>query len=285
MKNGNEEKKNKRRRRISYTEPLFDALLVLSDSDRLQIYDQLNYHFLKGKPLDYAACSDTARSIMAYIAPEIRKYQQKFDAGITEKKFTASTKAALCPNETSVLKRNEANGSVKKKNQKENILSINKNLNNIYNNVYQTNNRTRAHAYAREESIKNENDGDGVVVQLQKLQAADPETVSRTLLLIEELRQGEEIVKINGQPTKSSEIFSVFEQFFQKPGALEFLKYTYKQIDMLPGIRNPFKYTVSRLYNLMKVSESKTNEKTGTEREYSKEFLDSLFDNIEDGEI
>ena len=90
-----------------------DVLLVsekLKDSDRLVFYDGIFNHFLKGENLPHNNISETLELAFAYMAPQLRVLQSKFNNG-TQKKSIQETKASLCPNGISESKRTEAEGS------------------------------------------------------------------------------------------------------------------------------------------------------------------------------
>ena len=161
---------------------------------------------------------------------------------------------------------------------------------NINNNLYKQT-TARAHAYASENLKKENNDGDELVARIKKISALDPAIAQRTLILVEQLQNDEEKIKISGKRTARAEILRAYNQMLGQSDALERLQFAYHEVDTTPGVRNPYKYTVALLYNVATNSPKPEYTKEKSPREgmmthnYTKEQLDSLWTNFDEIEL
>lgn len=265
-----------RRTQVTYSRRILDPIRRLNDRDRLTLYDALNDHFLDGKPFEYNSYSYTVQTLLAYLASDMRLLETKYTNAKNAKKSASLLNCKQIIGET---KPNEA-----LKSDTINIPYNKYNTENKYNLLYKQT-TVCAPAYAREETNKNINDGDELVARLQKIAALDPATAQRTLTLVEQLQADDETIRISGKPTARAEILRAYNQMCGRPDALERLQYAYHEADTTPRVKNPYKYTVSLLYNVAtntpKPDYGKAPAEEIQQHQYSPEELNSLFDNLD----
>ncbi len=269
-----------KRKTITYSKRIFEPIRRLNDADRLQLYDALNEHFLDDKPFEYERYSYTVQTLLPWLAPEIRKLETKY----TNSK-NAKSSAGLF-NCTQIVSEPQAND---KRTESERInIPYNKyNSNNIYNLLFKQ--TTTARTRTREEINKKDNDGDSMSVAIQKISELDPATGARIEALITQLKSGNEKIKIAGEPTERAKILEAINGLLISANAVEQLQAIFSEIDSTPNVRNPFKYTVSFLYNVAlergKPDYSKLRELDYMHHSYTPEQLNNLFDSLDDVEI
>jgi len=131
-------------------------------------------------------------------------------------------------------------------------------------------------AYARE-SIKTTND-DPVVRALTKLEEVNPTLYQFFYNLINKIDTS--AIKIAGVVTPPQKILNTIIPIITNPN-FEQLLATAKTESEQPGVREPMKYAVSVLYNLAK-SITEPQPCDFSQREYTEEFCNSLYDTLDD---
>lgn len=274
-----------KRKTITYSKRIFEPIRRLNDADRLQLYDALNEHFLDDKPFEYERYSYTVQTLLPWLAPEIRKLETKY----TNSK-NAKSSASLFNCEQIVSEPQANDKRTVSELQADNInIPYNKyNSNNIYNFLYK---QTTARAHTCEEINKKDNDCDSMSVAIQNISALDPATGARIETLIKQLQSGDEKIKIAGEPTERAKILQAINKLLLSPNSLEQLQSIFKDIDSTQSVRNPFKYTISYIYNVAlergkpDYSSSKPRELDYMHHYYTAEQLNDLFDSLDDVEI
>lgn len=270
-----------KRKTITYSKRILEPIRRLNDADRLQIYDALNDHFLDGKPFDYNTYSYTVQTLLPWLAPEIRKLETKYS---NSKNAKSSASLFNC---TQIVSEPQADD---KRTESERInIPYNKyNANNIYNLLYK---QTTARAHTREEINQKDNDGDSMSVALQKISSLDPVTGARIETLIKQLQSGDEKIRIAGEPTERAKILQAINKLLLSSNSLEQLQSIFQDIDSSPNVRNPFKYTISYIYNVAlergkpEYNSSQLSELNYMRHSYTSEQLNDLFDSLDDAEI
>lgn len=243
----------------------------LNESERLIFYDGLLHHFLEGENLPQNNISDSLKVAFACVTPQIRVLQSKFNNG-AQKKYTEKAKASLCLNERSELKRTEANQS-----ESYNINNPFPKLIyilNKYNNSNQSSARMCAHA---RETNKTTSD-DEILRCLTQIEKEDQSIFQFFQKLINEVET--KIIKIGGIETPPEKIIKSIRRCVMNPNFINMLA-TARDESNQPEVRDQLKYAVSVLYNLCnKVFEVPPAD--FSQRSYTKEELNSLFDNLDD---
>lgn len=274
-----------KRKTITYSKRILEPIRRLNDVDRLQLYDALNDYFLDDKPFDYDTYSYTVQTLLPWLALEIRKLETKYS---NSKSTKNSVSLFNCAQIVSELQANDKRTISELKADNINIPYNNYNSNNIYNFLYK---QTTARAHTREEINKKDNDGDSMSVAIKNISALDSATGARIETLIKQLQSGNEKIKISGEPTERAKILQAINELLLSPNTLEQLQSIFKDIDSTPNVRNPFKYTISYIYNVAlergkpDYSSSKPRELDYMRHNYAPEQLNDLFDNLDDVEI
>ena len=273
------------RKTITLNDNILNTAEVLPNDMRLMFYDKLMQHFLKGQDLSLNEVPDILKVALVGIMPELRKLQSKFDAGITQKKFREKEKASLCPNDRSKMKQNKANQSI----EDNNIYSTFPNL--IYI-LYKYNNSINLpHGCVRthEKPFKQDHDTKAEV-QLNKLKSKNPAMYNYFNQIVTRVNK-EKGIKISGVPTTAEKILPQLSKIAEQSN-LEELLISANEESSSPKVRDKIRYSISLLYNLatrlINVPPSQVKapvQKDFTEREYTREELNSLFDTLDDIEL
>lgn len=262
-----------KRKTITFSRDFLAPLRRLNKNDQAEILNALLDHFLDGKTIEYPDYSETVQAVLACLTIEMRKLESKYTNGKSAK---VDTSLFNCREKTSEMKRNEANLS---ESHIKNIPYNKYNTENIYNHLYK---QTTVHAHAHMcESQKNNNYD--LEQELERIAKLDPAVAQRTKVLIMQLQSEEGDVLISGRPKARAEILQAYSELLHRDSALEVLQYAYKEVDTTPGIRNPYKYTVSMLYNIATNNQKQKNDDQANEmihHKYTKEQLNDLFDTI-----
>ena len=251
------------RKTIKLNESFLAVAEALNQQDRLIYYERILKHFLKGDPLSYENASDTLRVALLCSMPQIRALQSKFENGKCEKNIIRKSKATLCP-------KTEANLSESKRPMDPNNL-----LDYINNLIIDYHTSAQADTHARDTAFKN-NVG-AVSTSLNQLFNKDISTYNQFKNLILKITKEKEI-KVSGKILTKEAALKFISALMQSPNGGDIIQTCIKNVNETPGINNKDRYAFSMLYN--KFYNTTTHYPGFQEHQYSKEFLNSLYDEL-----
>lgn len=269
-----------KRKNVTFSRDIFNALKRLKDPERLEIYDSLFSHFFDGKTIDYEKIkSDVVQAVLSCLTPEMRKIQIKYDNGSCEK-LNKNSSLFNCENNGSETKRTEANASERDCSDYliqtiyeyiYNNQSIN--LNNIYINNIIYNNRQ--------------------IMQkcLKSLKSDKQATLENVMTKV--MTSKENQVKIAGEPKNAAEVLDTICALLLEPSKTEEMNQKINEIKNLKSLHNPLSYLTVALYNLARSQSQPKNSSNSATRanseiishNYSREELQKVFDDLDTDEI
>ncbi|MBQ8468636.1 MAG: hypothetical protein IJ542_02650 [Clostridia bacterium] len=282
-----------KRKSLTISREIYNALKSFSDpADRAAIYDAIFEDLFEGIQTSRNNLTDTQKMAYVVLAPQIRKMTMQFENGKQggRKNDAIAPSILKCSHKKTQLQPNY-NPTITQKLKKESkkYIPFKK-----YNIIYKYNTLhllTLYHVRAHEKSIKKTTTTTPVVTT-KKITTTEQEVVTRTRNILHRLAAGPEQVNICGAAHASSEIIERIQKFYAGPGALDKIKSIYADVDTNPDIRNPYKYTVSRLYNvacgLVVVHKNNYTNKTADEKSgiithrYTQEDFDNLYDSLDE---
>lgn len=280
------EKQPKKRKTLTMTYELFEAVSkVKSPDERLEIYEIMFNHFFKSKPIEYSKIkSDTVSSIIAFMMPDIRKIQSKFDNGNTKKSTKNNASLFTCYNNIS---QQQANGSKD--------LPSDYNIYNIINNIYKLINQSLNNSKSNNSYI-NITNKDIMVKSLQEINQNNTMHYEALVKVINEII-GKEKIKINGVWLEQAEALDTIAALLVSQEGGRQLALKIDEVAQTQGLKNKLGYLTSALYNLSKdlaknsnnssykyYNQNKSNPGMLTHN-YTAEQLNSVYDDLDTVEI
>lgn len=244
-----------------------DILLIahsLDPEEQGLFYQFIIEYFLSEKQFP-ATVSPAMKVAIACATPQIRRLQSKFLNG-------KCTKATLCPDKTSEVKRTEANGSAT---YGYNISSS------IISNIYTLNyilstNQPLLRAPARE-PLENRT---RVAQALEQLQTKDQQTFSTIIQIFENLDNNDKL-KIAGELKTNTEVAIAIVNLLLAPAGVKTIIDLHNELESTQKVRNPINYFTSMLYNKSKAGTQQTTKKPDfQQRSHDEINMDSLWDEL-----
>lgn len=301
-----EEKRTKKRSKLTLWRQLYDQAKKQSDADRLAIYDAVLGYGFDGKDIEYSKLSDNAERIVIEQSIEINKMKKQYENGCAEKTNFSDHAFGCGKNKSQNMPDFE---------QFESLL-----YNYIYNNyknfsiksVSQSKTdacsglavkaQTLAHAPAENENPAKSNAPSSVVSVanalaevLEPVKASAPTVYERVASCLREICKKTTPMNINGYATAPGDILKHILDS-TKNVAPELLRSALETIFIKidnQKVHNKINYEAAAMYNISQALPDKINytdapmrkKKVNDEfetRQYTKEQLNSLIDNIDD---
>lgn len=279
------EKQTKKRKTLTITYELFEAVSkVKSADDRLEIYETMFNYFFKNKPIEYSKIkSDTASSIIAFMMPDIRKIQSKFDNGNTKKSTKNNASLFIC---NTNISKEQAKLSEDLPSDYYNIYNI---INNILNIINQSINSGKIN-----NSYINITNRDIMVKSLQKISQENAIHYEALVKVINEVASKEK-TKINGVWVESAEALDTIAWLLVSQEGAHQLSLKINEVAKIQGLKNKLSYLTSALYNLSKdLAKKSINKATYQSKQktsdiithnYTAEQLKSVYDDLDSVQI
>jgi len=282
------EKQPKKRKTLTIPSELFEAVskVKLAD-DRLEIYETLFNYFFKNKPIEYTKIkSDTVSSILAFMTPDIRKMQAKYDNRIGKKSTKSNASLFLC--NQNVIKQQETTTAFSTSDYY-NIYNI---INNIYLIINQSVNNSKIN-----NSYINITNKDIMTKSLQEISQENATHYEALVRVINEVASKEKI-KINGVWVERAEALDTIAGLLVSQEGLRQLALKIDEVAQTQELKNKLGYLTSALYNLSKdlaknlksnisyksYNQSKSNSGMLTHN-YTAEQLNSVYDDLDNIEL
>ena len=282
------EKQPKKRKTLTMTYELFEAVSkVKSPEERLQIYEIMFNHFFKNKPIDHSKIeSETVSSILAFMMPDIRKIQSKYDNRIGKKSTKNNASLFLC------------NQKVIEQQQPTTAFSTSDyyNIYNIINNIYLIINQSVSNS-KNNNSYINITNKDIMTKSLQEISQENATHYEALVNVINEVASKEKI-KINGVWVERATALDTIAGLLVSQEGVQQLSLKIDEVAQTQGLKNKLGYLTSALYNLSKdlaknlksnisyksYNQSKSNSGMLTHN-YTAEQLNSVYDDLDTVEI
>lgn len=259
----------KQRKTITLNETFLNISGALSPGDRLIYLESILKHFLRGESLPKDNISDALKIAFISTLPQIRVLQTKAENGLAEKKSPRSSKVSLCPKseaDLSELKRNDIIINPL------NLLS--------FINKYIINKQSSACADTRErEALKQE--GGAPATSLQKLFTNDIEIYNQFEKIAKTIINQEKELKISGKTLSSVAAANFLKKLIQSEAGAQIILDSIRTTNTTPGINNKTNYCFAMMYNKFYKHPARQETPGFNERTYTKEELDSLFDDVD----
>lgn len=278
------EKPTQKRKTITISYELFEAVSkVRQPENRLEIYETMFSYLFKNKPIEYSKIkSDTVSSILAYMMPDIRKIQSKFENGNT-KKGTKNTASLFCCSQAS----SELQANISEENASD--YNIYNTINNLFLIINQSVNHNKKY-----NSYINITNKDYITDSLKKICQKNENHYKIVTKVLNELC-GKEKIKINGVWVEQAEALDTIVGLLTSEDGIEQLSLKIDEVAQAQGLKNKLGYLTTALFNLSKNLKNK-NVHSGYTRantsynansdiishNYTAEQLKSVYDNLDD---
>lgn len=235
----------KKRNTLTISRQFFEITKGLKPEIKHAVQDAIFDLFFDNVPINYDALDESTKVALCCLLPDLRKMQQKFDAGITQKNYIECQRGYsvhLDEANRSVLNRNEAQGSA----GDSSILN-----NNIYNNIYNTSINQSSQSI-KSDAGKRKFYTEVLEEHLKTIEELEPQTHKRALNLVKQLGEQTSAFTIHNQQIMPEDILERYVDIFRTTNIAQILarlQNVFAGVDGASGVKNKFKYTVAAMFS------------------------------------